>query len=491
MLYEYRPLGYHLNDFTLIRKRGRWHLFHITGRGPKGMAGLRPENLALGHATTRDFIHWTEQLHVTATHAACYAVKHRGRYALIRGLQAVCWSKDLFHWSRAEPLQFTNDPARWYDRQDKIAEGRYISPRDPFITTNPTTGKWVMLFCDRVPHGDVYQRGCVGAAESEDLVHWTYLPPVFGPKHFYCESPHVVLLGGKYHLFFTLSPEGATRHAVNDALLGPYHEIGEGDILPPYHGAGDAIESDGNWLYFGRLVEREERRPHGRLLTGRLALPVELSFDKTDRCRFAPYRALAKLRRRKLVAGFARGWQVQRGDWKFNRRRSPAQNHYTTAPAGAVLGSAYFEAGQLDSQIEVGNFDLECRFQMPTFSTPGFHFRAGLLLRGTLRLEVDAWLQTVILSDAVGEVICTAPLHNFQLDRYHDLRVIYLGDFLQVYLNNHLLMYLCAYGPPVGRTALTVWQGDALFAALTIWEMPASSAIPVVDGGDRLRPELP
>ncbi|MFA5393854.1 MAG: hypothetical protein WC081_07145 [Candidatus Ratteibacteria bacterium] len=490
--YEYQPLGYHLNDFALIRKGIVWHLFHITGRGLKGGPGLCNESLALGHATTTDFIRWTEQPAIPEASGACYVVRHKGRYGLIFRQGSICWSRDLFHWSKPESLQFINNPARWYDRCNKPEEARYIGPRDPFIMLNPETNKYLMVFCDRTEKGDVYNRGCVGAAESEDLVHWTYLPPVFGPKHFYCESPHIVPWGGKYHLFFSLSPEAAVRHAVSEQFLGPYRELGEGNILPAYHGAGDAIQCDKRWLYFGRVMEREEHRNKGRLIQGRLSLPVEMDFGPDDRVSFAPYRVLTALRGKLLVDGFRRNWRIHHGDWRFNLENTPAQNLYTEAPAGAVLGSAYFDDAEFDSTTLVGNFDLECRFQLPTFSfTAGVHFRAGLLLRGCLRLEFDALLQTALLSDATGTVLCTAPLQDFQLDRYYDLRIIYLGNFIQVYLNNRLLMYLCVYGPDTGPTALIVWQGDAIFASLKIYQMPESPPVPVFPGGEPLFPGLP
>lgn len=490
--YEYRPLGCHLNDFTLIRKGGLWHLFHIVGRAEKGSRPLANEHKAVGHATTRDFIRWTEYPHIIQTHGACYAITHKGRYALVGNLRDICWSKDLYRWSAAKPLRFSNDPSRWYESKNRGEEARYVSRRDPFITRNPENGKYVMFYCDRVKDGDVYNRGCVGALESDDLQTWTFLPPVFGPKHFYCESPHMVKWGEKHHLFFSLSPGAAVRHAVSERLLGPYEEIGEENILPAYHGAGDAIRHGDKWLYFGRLVEREERRRSGRLMPGRLSLPVELSFDGRDRCVFAPYSALKKLRKRLLVEGFYKGWSVRKGDWKINRKTVRAQNLYTEAPAGAALGSAYFADARLDHNVCAGNFDLECTFQLPTFSSGSFHFRAGWILRGYLRLDVDNLLQTAILSDTDGTVLCTAPLRDFQLDRYYDLRVIFLGDFIQVYLNNHLLMYLCVYGPPSGPVSLTVWQGDALFAKIKIYEMPSHDPIPVFTGGNEpFRPELP
>ena len=63
-IFEYRPVGHHLNDFTFIRKGDVWHLFHITGRAPKGSPALSNERIAEGHATTKDFIHWKEEPHL-------------------------------------------------------------------------------------------------------------------------------------------------------------------------------------------------------------------------------------------------------------------------------------------------------------------------------------------------------------------------------------------------------------------------------------------
>jgi len=491
-MFEYRPIGQHLNDFTFIRKGDVWHLFHITGRAPKGSPALSNEGLAEGHATTKDFIHWKEEAHITRTSLACYAVEHNGRYALIKNLSTICWSDDLYNWSEEQPLEFTNNPAQWYDRRSKQEEARFISPRDPFICRPADSTKYIMLFCDRVPHGDIYGRGCVGAAESTDLVRWTFLPPVFhSGKHFYTESPHVVVSEEKYHLFFSISPEHGLRHAVGGNLLGPYEEIGEGNVLPAYIGASDSIRCDGKWLFFGRILEREEKSPRGRLMPGRISLPLELGFDTENRCIFAPYGKLAELRKECVLGGFKEGWDVRSGNWTLNAETVPAQNLFTQAPAGSVLGSAYWGEARLDSKVPVRDFDLECRFQMPTFSTVGSHYRGGLILRDYFRLELDAFLQTAILSDADGTVICTGPLGDFQLDRYYALRVIFLGHFIQVYLDNSLVMYLCAYGPAEGRTSLILWQGEAIFADIKIYSMPEGNPIPVFPGGEPLRAEPP
>jgi hypothetical protein len=489
--YEYHPIGHHLNDFTLIEgEEELWHLFHITGRAPKGSPALSNEHLAEGHAVTRDFIHWHELPPVAEFSAACFVIKASARYAMIKGISHISWSEDLHHWSPLEAFVYTNDPAQWYETRTVPEEARYVSRRDPFIHYDAETGKYLMLYCDRVGKGELYGRGCVGALESTDLVHWTFLPPVFhSGRHFYCESPHLVISGGKYHLFFSLSPEGGLRHAVSETLRGPYEEVGEGNVLPAYFGASEAIERDGAWLFFARLLEREEGRLDGRLMPGSLSLPLALTFDQHDRCIFAPYQQLASLHGALLIDGFLEGWRPASGTWVLNGEETAAQNHFTRVPAGAVLGSAYLGEARLHSTTAVRNFDLTCTLQMPTFSTASMHFRGGVLLRGSLRLEIDALLQTAILAEEHGTVICTAPLHDFQLDRYYTLRIIFLEQFLQVYLDGRLLMYLSAYSAPVGHTALLVWQGEAVFSAFTLYAMPENASIPVFPGGEPLRAE--
>jgi len=491
-MFEYRPVGNHLNDFALIRGGDEWHLFHVIGRWQKGGMPLRYEGEVEGHATTTDFINWREQPVIPQTRLACSAVYHNERYALVSGQDHVLWSDDLSNWSDPTDLTFTNDASQWYDRVRKPAQARYISPRDPHICKDSDTGDWIMFFCNRVADGDPYGRGCVGAARSKDLVEWTVLPPVYVSRaHFYCESPHVVAQDGRYHLFFSLSPECALRHAVSSSLLGPYEEIGEGNIMPFYAGASEAIEVDGKWLFFARLLEREERSFHGRLKPGRISLPMELTFAPDNTCIFSPYSALAGLRSGLVQDGFETGWEIVSGQWTQTRRDVPAQNHYTQAPAGSVLGSAYWNEAVLGSSAAVGNFDLEVTLQMPTFSSGGFHYRAGLMLRDQFRLEIDATLQVCLLTDATGTVICTAPLRNFQLDRYCDLRVIFLGDFLQVYLDNNLLIYCPAYGNRTGACKLVVTQGEAIFSRFQLHSMPSDPAIPEYDGEEPLRAELP
>jgi len=42
-MFEYRPVGNHLNDFALIRGGDEWHLFHVIGRWQKGRVPVRYE----------------------------------------------------------------------------------------------------------------------------------------------------------------------------------------------------------------------------------------------------------------------------------------------------------------------------------------------------------------------------------------------------------------------------------------------------------------
>ena len=65
-----------------------------------------------------------------------------------------------------------------------------------------------MYICARSNQGPVDGRGAVGLAISDNLLHWSLLPPVCAPGDFsQMEVPQVIWTGERYYLLFSITKD--------------------------------------------------------------------------------------------------------------------------------------------------------------------------------------------------------------------------------------------------------------------------------------------
>ncbi len=185
----YAPHGYGLADFTIIRKNGLYHLFHIP-RGPGDSCIFVCNEHWLGHAVSSDLDTWDTMNPVLCVEPANYYesahlwapfVYQQGNesYMYYTGLsrepsQVLCIAQssdpDLEVWKRYEgnpviPL----DGFSWHWRNDK---GHVVSGRDAHVIK--VQDHYLMTYTA------MHENGCpaVGGLISEDLLHWEDIGPV-------------------------------------------------------------------------------------------------------------------------------------------------------------------------------------------------------------------------------------------------------------------------------------------------------------------------
>jgi len=472
---EYHPRNHYVNDFTIIEKSGLFHLFHITGPRRKMSTGLQDMPYQ-GHAVSRDLIHWTEKPFATELGGACNAVKHRGKFALVENVNRVSWSRDLYQWSAPEPIHLDfGKHAKVYETSFNKPEARYASHRDPFIWRDKESRRYVMFFCSRTPHGDMFTRGCVGAAVSADLINWELQPPVYGPgDHLFCESPHVVDLDGKYHLFFTLSPENGLRHAASKNVLGPYEEVERRDLLPAYFGASEAIKAKGRWKFFGRIEDRNERANSGRLAPRALALPLNIAARADDSIAFSAIPELGKMRGPCLFStrkqGLQNRWQVESGDWRVNKSHGLAPNEHEAIPPNSLYGAGNIAPARVFFDEPVRHIDIEFDIQLPSFNGNDVQARAGCILDGVC-FALDSLLKSLVVQDHRKDLIACQPLPLYKKDRYYHVRLFRRDDVVQAYVDGELAMYLPVYGDGRLRVGFFVDHSDTIVKDVRIWRL--------------------
>ncbi|MEU9159971.1 family 43 glycosylhydrolase [Streptomyces sp. NPDC048424] len=238
----------YLNDHTLIKARGRWHLFSIVGdSAPRGESPDSTGEIAFAHASapspngpwtthadalTLDPSYFGEE-HLWAPHV----VEAGGRFWMFYAgggrtgaAISLATSADLFTWTR-EP-------------SGPLFRG--LAARDPMVLR--VGGEWVMYYTELSGTGGHH---VVAHRRSADLLHWSEPGTAFTDATTdttvsVTESPYVVERDGWYYLF--IGPRGGYEGTDVLASRDPFRFD-----LAGYagHVAGHAVEvvADGEEWY--------------------------------------------------------------------------------------------------------------------------------------------------------------------------------------------------------------------------------------------------
>ncbi|MFJ9080604.1 family 43 glycosylhydrolase [Streptomyces sp. NPDC102278] len=213
----------YLNDHTLIKARGRWHLFSIVGdSAPRGESPDSTKETAFAHACapspngpwtthpvvlTVDPSYFGEE-HLWAPHVVAADGGYRMFYAAGgEGGAAInlATSSDLFTWTR-EP-------------SGPLFRG--LAARDPMVLR--VGGEWVMYYTELSGVGGHH---VVAHRRSTDLLHWSepgvaFTDATTDTTVSITESPYVVERDGWYYLF--IGPRGGYEGTDVLASRDPFH----------------------------------------------------------------------------------------------------------------------------------------------------------------------------------------------------------------------------------------------------------------------------
>lgn len=264
-----------MNDHSFIHHNGVWHLFHIwLCPDSDGQHAARNLELAhyMGHATSRDLIHWERQPDILKKApepswesgepggSASYAIVHNNlihlfysRYRIegVRGTQQIglATSPDGFDWT-VHPDTPVFHPASFWCPWEKRHDPDCPQPLRPECCRDPhviRVGDQFIMYYVAVPN-DPPHTCAIGHCVSTDLVHWEDRGPVYVNGiseeigQGMMESPCVIEVNGRWHHFFT-------------QYLGLYMAVSDSPFVfsEPRHIASTHAseifpDGDGGWL---------------------------------------------------------------------------------------------------------------------------------------------------------------------------------------------------------------------------------------------------
>lgn len=309
----YSPKGKYLWDPWLIKEKDTYHVFYLQAPR-KGRYSKRHDNhVTIGHAISKDLINWKELPTAlkpgrkgewddftlwTGTiikKSGIYYMFYTGRNHNTKHIQKIglATSRDLKKWKKHPANPLVEADKKWYETDNrKNSFGKAGAWRDPSITWCSETKKYYMTLSARSSDKKKEYDGCIGLAESKNLLDWEVQPPLIYPKKYdEMENSQIIQHKGRYYLFFSIpytksfTKEFAKKHGrpvglhcySSESIKGPYRPVNKNGVVLPngkniyalqvINQKGDVFSALG-WL-----------RNKGDKHIAKLAYPIELKIE--------------------------------------------------------------------------------------------------------------------------------------------------------------------------------------------------------------------
>jgi len=280
----YKPKGKLMWDVWFIKDKGKYHAFYLQNQEKIAHDG-RHDGVSIGHAVSKDLLKWKEigtalrpgrkkswddrslWTGSVIRKGKKYYMFYTGR-SMGKGMRWVqkiglAVSDDLVNWKKFDGNPVLESDGRYYDngrKENKI--GKIPAFRDPDVFYDPVLKKYFMVFCARVNSKKKVYNGCIGIAESSDLIDWKLKRPLISPGRYdEMECPQMVIHKGIYYLFFLVPWEicyepGWAEYFGRYPGLHCYYSKSLFGKYKPVNGSGVVI-SNGRRIYGERLLEKK------------------------------------------------------------------------------------------------------------------------------------------------------------------------------------------------------------------------------------------
>lgn len=494
---SYRPQELNVGDTWYFHREGLTHCIHMQQRCPGSTADLREEG-ALGHAVSRDLIHWeTCKTALYRGEDGSYddldlwtgsVIEHEGLLYLFYTARcsahpgdnyiALATSRDGENWVKhpGNPI-ITPDP-RWYHgvaNPTRLAcHGRpIVDCRDLCVVRDQEKGGFWGFYAARQPGDECAVTSVIALCHSDDLVHWEQFPPCFAPGKYACiEVPDVFYLSGKWYMLCLtgnaygqrcrLNDPGistiATIYAVADRPQGPYKELDENILIGSVGEQGycsKTVEADGKRYVF---YTQKEQRESGSYRS--VSFPKELKTDGAGHLRPCWYDGVESYIGAELLDG---------------AHAKAIENHGQWGSIGRWQKEGGVTCGGCSSDWALHVFDCggDCYVYEATVD-PSQARSAGLAF-GIKGDDAFGGAYIVLLDEEAGEIMLTrtrqfpvVEVRKWPVIRgkSYRLKVLVVDGVTEVYVDNVLALQAFLPGLKTGRLGLFVEQGTARFEGI-------------------------
>lgn len=310
---NFSPKDKKLWDSWLIKDNGRYHIFYLQAFPSKDPDERHNKYVTIGHAVSDDLLHWTELSTALkpgendswdnlALWTGSVIKKDDKYYMFYTGRNkdkmwiqkiGVAISDDLLEWEKSKNNPILEAKKYYYIDNNKNKLGKIGAWRDPFVFQDPISKKYYMTISARENNGSYEYNACVAILESEDLLEWKYLPPIFAPGVYdEIETTQIIYHRGIYYLFFSTHTNNyEPDFALNNGASGGLHCYFSENLFGNYKpvNSNGIVLGNGKEMYAVRLLHIKNNDFHAigwlaetkeEKFVGKLTHPFKIRIEK-------------------------------------------------------------------------------------------------------------------------------------------------------------------------------------------------------------------
>lgn len=499
----FHPEGIYVWDTWYYEYNGEVHCTFLQQARP-GHPECSGEDGALGHAVSRDLIHWEARPSVLYpgpkgsfddgelwTGCTCldgarrymfYTANHPTEHGYCDSAIGLAVSDDGERYERHPDSPVLRCDGRYYATAEQplriVRHGHgLVDCRDLCVVKDPDGRGYWGYFAARIPSDNCARSSVIALAHSEDLIRWEQYPPCFAPDRYGCvEVPDVFYLDGKWWMLCltgnmygqrccTGQPDWslATIQAVADRPEGPFTEVWGQEVIGSVNWQGFSAKT---LLFNGKryLMHTQGEDVCGSHF-GTISFPSELkrTGDHLSACWCDP---LENMKKGLLLSSGSLPLPENDGRW------------------GSVGEWSQNKEGRIDG-------DCSCDWSMRLYDGRYRDFvceasvtlrdaeSAGIVLRA--EGEDNRGGAFVVLLDAIRSELWFTATREFPVierrrlpirrDTRYDLKIIACGGVFRVFVGELLCLQLFEPRHPEGRIGFFTERGRAEFEGLKVFSI--------------------
>ena len=496
---NYHPQQQYVWDAWYMVKDDQVHAFHLQQNRPNCTLPPHVQDM-FGHAVSANLVDWTEcapclgpdpanPLDCNQPWTGCalwhnqrgylyYTMRNRDPQSNIQHI-GLAVSDDGYSWTRhpGNPV-ITPDP-KWYATVGNPTPN-LLDCRDLVVIPHPQGHGWLGYYATRRLADELPKTSVIACVRSDDLIHWTHLPPAFVPNKYACvEVPDVFELNGRWFMtcltgcgygnrgiFGEPQLTHGTIYAVAERPEGPFRELkdfvllGSHTTVSPISCRSVQFQGQRHMLYTDR--ETFDGTDQGNTHIGVLTTPKLLHTDG-DRL-FLAYSNRIEGHVQQELIGSSRPPQQVHADhvWGQIWQTPTVQWDFT----GTIRGTSQTGWGVAELGVEAESFILEADITLLS------GIAAGVMIRmqqgNGAFVGVDRDLQAVFFSELPSPLFVEQRHCAITEGQTVKLRIVQRREFVEVYIHDELKLAFARYRNALGGIGLCVDRVDATFANLRL-----------------------
>ena len=283
----YKPQGKNAWDFWFALSGDTYHAFYLEYPDEKTQPdqAQRHSRQWIGHAESKDLIHWTECPTALREEdkgiATGSVIFHEGKWFMLTSHQgfSLAESDDLrkWRWSKENPV-YHGEPLE-ADWQGKRVKFKMLA--DPYLYPEKRDGYWYATVNSHIEGSPQGERGAQVLVRSKDLRHWEGWKVIAWPKLFErMETAQIWEHNGRWYLYSGVVIENAHEKRQPNVIYMASRFEGPYEAQPWLPGVD-------NWYIGKRVVTREGKEV---FLAGQnyrsLSRPVSIEYAADGRVLF-------------------------------------------------------------------------------------------------------------------------------------------------------------------------------------------------------------